>query len=156
MVDPCDFSVSPSSNWTWILIWYCFGSTGTGLGTRAWQFLAVNNSKPLFCHSFVIIWYNTKPSQPLPIYKYSIIYKVSSLRWSTVSGTCLGVSTRYSTTQSSPPPTRWISSTTDSLWRTPPSCFMLRIQVTFYPNHDSTGLFDTTHHALMQIESLKH
>ena len=42
---PWDYSVTPSPNWTWILIWDCFGSgfgsMGTGLDfglwTRAWQ-----------------------------------------------------------------------------------------------------------------------
>ena len=33
---PCDYSVTPSPNWTWILIWDCFGSGFGTMGTGLW------------------------------------------------------------------------------------------------------------------------
>ena len=70
----CDYRVTPSPTWTWIWIWDCFGfgigSKGTGLGTRAWQFLWVFGTPCIYffstdemqtCSSTRKLW--VKPSQ---------------------------------------------------------------------------------------------
>ena len=43
---PCDFSVTPSPNWTWILDWFWIGSRTTGIEELG---LGLENNRHQFC-----------------------------------------------------------------------------------------------------------